>query len=396
MKTKITILIFIVIFIIFGAFILMPGDTDSVLSENREPQSFPVLSFENIFSGSFCPDFEAYLSDNIAFRGKLIEISNKFNSLKGFKGYGYISDVNADLGTGNTELQKGLLVADEKIMEIYKLIPEHRENYISMINHYADKLPDNVNLYSMVIPTQIEFAHSKYSSLADSQKDTINYIYSGVKDKVICIEAYSSLLKHKDEYIYFRTDHHWTTLGAYYAYKAFCLDANVGSADISEFTEYKAENFLGYLYNQAQATELKDKPDTIFYYIKDGINLPFKAKAWENGEIVSYNGAVFNIPGAGAETKYSIFMGGDHSLLDLKTNVNNGRAILVIKDSYANAFMPWLSNSFERVVAVDPRSFGGNIQEIIEEYNITDVLLMNYTLTTNFNEIIEAEKRIYN
>ena len=395
MKTKILITVFVLVFVFFAVLIVMPADVESVLSENREPAKMPEITFESIISGEFFADFETYLSDNIGLRGKLIAISNKFNSLKGIKSYGYISEVNADLGTGDVTTQKGLLIANDKIMEIYKVNPEFRDNYVAMINHYAEKLPEDINLYSMIIPTQIEFSEKQYKELADSQKDTIEYIYSKTDERVNCVDAYSALLNHKDEYIYFKTDHHWTTLGAYYAYREFAKAAGVNGADIGNFEEKKAENFLGYLYNQAQATELKDKPDTIYYYT-DGNKYPFDAWAWENGEIVKYKGAIFNVPEIGVETKYSLFMGGDHSLLDLKSDVNNGICVLVLKDSYANAFMPWLVNSFERVVAVDPRSFGGNISDIVAEYGVTDVLLMNYTLTTNFNEIIQAEMRIFN
>ena len=394
MRTKITVSVFLLMLVVFAVLIVLPADTESVLSENREPATMPDTSIGNIIFGSFCTDFETYLSDNVGLRGKLIDISNRISSLKGIKSYGSISNANADLGTGDTSTEKGLLTTGDSIMEIFKAKPESRDRYIAMVNHYAEKLPEEVKLYSMIIPTQIEFTGNKYAGLADSQLETINRIYSGVDSKVITVNAYSMLEAHKDEYIYFRTDHHWTTLGAYYAYKQFAAAAEVPFVDISEFEENKAEGFLGYLYNQAQATNLKNKPDTIYYYTK-GENLSFKAEAWENGEIVDYSGKLFVPPALGAETKYSIFLGGDHPLLDMPTNVQNGRTILVIKDSYANAFMPWLTNSFERVVAVDPRSFGGDISEVVSEYNVTDVLLMNYTFTTTFEDIIERERTIF-
>ena len=203
MKTKILITVFVLVFVFFAALIIMPADVESVLSENREPAKMPRISFESIISGEFFADFETYLSDNIGLRGKLIAISNKFNNLKGIKSYGYISEVNADLGTGDVTTQKGLLIADDKIMEIYKVNTEFRDNYVTMINHYADKLPENINLYSMVIPTQIEFAEKNYRELADSQKDTIEYIYSKTDERVNCVDAYSALSNHKNEYKYF-------------------------------------------------------------------------------------------------------------------------------------------------------------------------------------------------
>ncbi len=394
MRTKITVAVFLLMLVVFAVIIALPADVQSVLDENREPAQMPEVSLNNILFGSFCMDFETYLSDNVGLRGKLIDLSNSIGGLKGLKSYGSISNANSDLGTGDTSAEKGLLTTDDTIMEIFKEKPETRQNYISMINHYAEKLPENVKLYSMVIPTQIEFTGDKYDGLADSQKETIDIIYSEVYKKVKCIDAYSALKAHTDEYIYFRTDHHWTTLGAYYAYREFAKAAGVTVADISDFEENKAEGFLGYLYNQAQATNLKDKPDTIYYYTK-GDNLSFSAKAWENGSVVDYSGKLFNIPFPGQETKYSIFLGGDHPLLEIDTPVGNNRTVLVVKDSYANALIPWLTHSFDSVIAVDPRSFGGDISQVISEYNITDVLLMNYSFTTTFDDIIQREKEIY-
>ena len=394
MRNKLIIPAFVFMLAAFAVAIALPGDEESVLKENRIPAEMPEISVQNIFFGSFTADFEAYLSDNVGMRGKLINLSNKVGNLKGFKSYGYISNANADLGTGNTEDDKGLLVADGKIMEIFKEKPQAREKYTEMINIYAEKLPENVRLYSMIIPTQIEFQPKKYSSLADSQKNVIYEIYSGAEDRVDCVDAYSALEAHKNEYIYFRTDHHWTALGAYYAYREFAKSADTYAADISEYSENKLEGFLGYLYNQAQATELKSMPDDIYYYTK-GDNFEVNARAWENGEIIDYKTKLLVIPDNSEEVKYSVFLGGDHPLLVIDTDVENSRRILVLKDSYANAFIPWLVGDFERVVAVDPRSFGGELGEVISEYEITDVLLMNYTFTTTFEDIIELEEGIY-
>ena len=394
MKTKLTIASFAAMLLLFAVFIALPADEGSVLSENRNPAVMPEFNLKNLFDGDFCRSFEDYLSDSVGLRGKFIAVSNKIGGLKGLKIYGYITGANADLGTGETDLKKGLLVADEKIMEIFKANSASREKYTQLINYYAGKLPENIRLYCMIIPTQIEFQPEKYSSLADSQNETINEIYLDTDARVYCVDAYSALKAHKDEYIYFRTDHHWTTLGAYYAYDEFAKEAEVSSADISEYTENSLKGFLGYLYNQAKATELINKPDTIYYYTK-GDNIEAEARSWENGSVLNYKTKLFVVPDAGADVKYSVFLGGDHPLLKISTDVKNNRNILVIKDSYANAFIPWLCAGFETVVAVDPRSFKGSLTDVISEYKITDVLLMNYTFTTTFDDIIELEKGIY-
>ncbi len=394
MRKVLSVSAFLIMMALCGILILLPADTDSVLMENREPAAMPDASLGNIFFGDFCQDFESYLSDNVGYRGELIGISNKFSGLKGMDSYGKIINANADLGTGDTSNEKLLLLTDDRVMEVFAEKPESREKYIGMVNHYASKLPGDIRLYSMVIPTQIEFADEKYEGLSDSQLETINAIYSGVDKRVTAVDVYSVLEEHKEEYIYFRTDHHWTTLGAYYAYEQFAAAAGLDSADISEFEEKGAEGFLGFLYNQAQATSLENQPDTIYYYSK-GEPLFFEAKAWENGGVVGYKGKTLVLPGTGEAPKYTIFMNGDHPLLDMQTGIENGRIVLVVKDSYANAFMPWLAHSFERIVAVDPRSFGGDISEVIAEYNVTDVLLMNYSFTTTFDDIISREVEIY-
>jgi len=394
MRARITTTVFCLMLVLFGALLIMPADTKSVEKENRPIAQMPKISIFNIVFGNFRSGFEEYLSDHVAFRGRFIGFAEKFSELKGVDTMGTISNANADLGTGNGTSEKGLLTTYDSIMEIFKEKPEARERYIGMVNHYASKLPENINLYSMIIPTQIEFTGNKYEGLADSQKETIDYIYNGVDSRVITVDAYSALKDHKDEYIYFRTDHHWTTLGAYYAYGKFAERAGVEAVDINNFKENKAENFLGYLYLQAPSSKIRNKPDTIYYYT-NGKNLEFEAKAWENDDIEKYSGKLFVPPYSGEETKYSLFLGGDHPLINMKTNAENGRTILVVKDSYANAFIPWLAHGFERIVAVDPRSFKGDISEVVAEYNVTDVLLINYSFSTTFDDMISMEMGIY-
>ncbi len=398
MKTKLTIASFIGMLVLFAVILVCPADKESVLNENREPASMPKATFENLFEiaptdeGNFFKMFETYLSDNVGFRGALISISDKVNSLKGINIYGSISNVNGDLGMGNASTDKSLLTVNGKIMEVFKENPVARDNYVAMVNHYAEKLPKDIELYSMIIPTQLEFEKKDFSSLQDSQKETIDYIYKNVAGRAKCVDAYGVLKKHSNEYIYFKSDHHWTTRGAYYAYTAFGDTAGFKPANIKDFKENKADNFLGYLFDQAgKPQDILKKPDTIYYYT-NGVNLKVQATAWEEGKVVNYEGRVFKIPASGETTRYDIFMSGDHPQLVVSTEVKNGKTLLIVKDSYANAFMPWVVNNFEKVVAIDPRSFKGELNVLLKEEKVTDVLLMNYVFTTTFDDFIAVEK----
>lgn len=344
----------------------------------------PEFNKETILSGSFMKDFDSYTEDSILFREQFLTASDFIESKKGIKtSYGKIIETQKDIGTGTTK-RSGLLAADGSICEIFTDSMDFESAYINALNYYAYRLEDNIKLYSMLIPTQLEFKNEMYSNVQDSQKKAIDYIYSHLNERTETVDVYSALDRHKSEYIYFRTDHHWTALGAYYAYAKFTDVSQKSCVNKDGFEKNEINGFLGYLYRQANGNDTDVNPDSIEWYdVNKNNNITLTMTGFKDGKESKYKGNLFSRD----KTDYSFFLGGDHPIADIQNSKNpDGDTILIIKDSYANAFLPWITNSYKRVVAVDPRTCKKSMDDIIDEYKPDEVLIMNYIFTATFED----------
>ncbi len=365
--------------------VLLPKDLTAMEKENRELKEMPAFNAQTVLSGSFSKDFEDYLADNVGYRSFFMDISAKIENLKGIKTEsGKIVSANKDLGTGN-QGENQLLVLPDRVMEVYKKDETAQQQYVDMLNLYAQNLPESVRMFSMLVPTQIEFYEKQ--SVADSEKETIDFIYQNVDDRVQTVNVYDALKAHKEEYIYFRTDHHWTQRGAFYGYNAFLETAFGKTETLSSYKMQSRDGFLGYLYNQANDVSLQKAADTIEWFEK-GENVTVQARALEDGKYVDYTAKMYSIPPMTEKPKYNIFMGGDHQFAKLQTANKNGKTLLVVKDSYANALIPLLTADYETILVIDPRSYYGTVSQLIQEYNVDDCLFINYVFTTTFPDFI--------
>ncbi|MBQ2696001.1 MAG: hypothetical protein IJF61_01725 [Clostridia bacterium] len=178
------------------------------------------------------------------------------------------------------------------------------------------------------------------------------------------------------------------TARCFYGYNAFLESAFSTSVQLSDYHVSRRHGFLGYLYNQAKDPTLQKHADTIEMFTK-GENLSFTAKAKENGQMVSYTAQLFKLPAQNESPKYGIFMGGDHQFAEINTENKNGKTLLVMKDSYANTLLPFLVEQYETVLVIDPRNFYSTVTALTEEYDIDDMLFVNYVFTTTFTDFID-------
>lgn len=365
--------------------VLAPKDMSAAERENRELKPMPAFNAETVFSGTFSKDFEDYLADNVGYRSFFMDISAKIDALKGIKTEsGKIVSANKDLGTG-VQGENQLLILSDRVMEVYKKDDAARDAYIQSLNGYAETLPESVRMFSMLVPTQIEFYEKQ--TVADSEKDTIDTIYKNLNDRITTVDAYSALKAGRDEYIYFRTDHHWTQRGAFLGYSAFCKAAFSKTPNLSDYKENSRDGFLGYLYNQANDVSLASHADSIEWFEK-GENVKVEARAFEDGKFVDYETKMYTVPLLSEKPKYSLFMGGDHQFAKMHTKNTNGKTLLVIKDSYANALLPLLTEDYETILVIDPRNYYGKVTDLISEYNVDDCLFINYVFTTTFSDFV--------
>lgn len=393
MKNKLIIGGFLLMLAAFVAVFALPADEKSIESENRTMTELPTLSRSNIFSGKFASQFEEFTGDNIAFRSYLTTASKQLDGIKGITPHaGAVISTNKDIGTGST-IKMTLLFTEDAVMEMYRKNSATEKMYTDAVNLYAKKLPENIELYNMLIPTQLEFQKPIYKNLQDSQSEAIEEMYGMLDERVKSVNVLDTMKEHMDEYIYLRSDHHWTPLGAYYAYREFMLTEGSHSVKNTDYEKHEIKGFLGYLYDRVNTPGIAKQPDTIEWYDVDTeSSIDVKMHKIVGGKLTEYDGVMYDEE----KQNYSFFFGSDHPIVEMTNSKNaGGKTIVVIKDSYANAFAPWLITSYAKVVLVDPRIYKGGFDTILKKFEPDEVLIMNYIFTTSFPDYCDMLKNLY-
>lgn len=251
---------------------------------------------------------------------------------------------------------------------------EGGKDYAQTVSSIKAQVGGDVKFYSMVAPTSGSFylpdnLKNKMASEPDNI-DNINQNLVGVTP----VDAYTALSKHTSEDIYFRTDHHWTQLGAYYAAEEFAKVAGVPFAPLSEYEKFEREGYLGslYGYSNENATMRKNPDKFTFYKPKNNYTVSIYSPQYKYKGEMSFN---FN-----DKSTYMIY-GMDNQINYVKTDCTNGRKLVIVGDSYDNALFLNLTNSFEEIWVCDMRETIGdivycdvNIVDFIKKMGATDVL----------------------
>lgn len=441
------------IFIIVGIILLvglclvfLPRPEYSEL-EKRELNKMPVFTFEEYINSTFTKQFTDYFSDTVPMREQLVTFASNIQKIYGIKSPTFYGDVNIvaddegnsidtapdendDLNLpeddkGNINIDNtaenattsvtedddedidiadfnnnGIIVDGVKMygkdagVMLFGSNKTQAKRYASLINSYKDALGENVNVYNLVVPTSVEFyLPNKFKKYSSSQKDSIDYIYSQLDDDVTSVDAYSVIAQHTDEQIYFRTDHHWTPLGAYYAYTAFAEQLELDYPDISEYTEKIKQGYVGTLYGYTNDSRLKDAPEDFHYFLPPDVD--YTTTYYDYATLKSKGESILFFENATGTNTYSMFLGTDAIHTKIKTNVNNGRKIVVFKESYGNAFVPFLVNSFEEIYVIDIRYFGTNAVQYIKSIGATDVLFIDNVFAANTSKLINGIEKLY-
>jgi len=234
--------------------------------------------------------------------------------------------------------------------------------------------------------------------MQNEQKPAFNLLAATLKTAVL-VDTYAAFEAEKDNYIYFRTDHHWTADGAYIAYREFAKTAGFTPVFRFVMKQGRLDGFLGSLYRQIYADRssalLEQEPDFVQYYepMYETEVINFKDADMKEG----IKGAVLDPEGELGSNLYNVFFGGDMRLLYMHSDVANGRSIIVVRDSYGHAFIPFLANNYEHVYAVEPRYFESfPLAQFIADHNIDELLFVNHSLLATsrywMNWITELEK----
>ena len=251
------------------------------------------------------------------------------------------------------------------------------KTYAAALNRFRQELGEDVNIYSMVVPTAGEYyLPSKYDEYNASHRKSVDSINSQLSEGITAVDAITALGEHTDEPIYTRTDHHWQALGAYYAAEAFAKSAGVPFADLSTYQEVVIDGYVGTMYMYTESVNLLNDPEQFVYYKPS------------NEYTVNYYDTAYNFDMTfplfvkmPVGSSYSTFMGGDATIFRIETDCKNGRKLLIFKDSYGNAEVPFYTGSFEEIYVCDMRYFDLNAVNFIKEQGITDLLFTMCTFS---------------
>ena len=298
-------------------------------------------------------------------------------------------------------IANAIYVWNNQAFELFGGSEDTVEGYVDMVNDLSGKLT-GMNVYSMIIPNHTEMglpARLKDSGDAPttSQADNIKTAYAAMdKSKVTPINAYNYLSEHCNDYIYFKSDHHWTGLGSYYAYTAFADTLGMPKLALEDCTEGTIDGFTGSLYNYAEGIDT----DTVHYW-----QFPYSVTmdiTDDYGNTQTYDSPYFEGE-EGGSLAYGVFIFGDNPLTVMKSSSDKataGRKIAVIKESYGNAFVPYLTCNYEEVHVCDLRSFRDASSVDFPTYcrnnGITDVLFLNGVMSANNADHFDSIEAMFN
>lgn len=276
------------------------------------------------------------------------------------------------------KVQGNLILFGDRAFEYYTYKNGMSQRYADGLNLLEQKLSGKVKVYDLLVPlgSGIMFpdAYAGEYYIEDQRRameDTKNRLNPGIG----FVDAYASLMAHRNEYLYFRTDHHWTGLGAYYAYEAFCKTSGRQPVPLENYEAVTYDGFLGSLYRESQSVEMQKNPDSVTAYkplsdsqmtITDIYGKLSKEGILANGDLVP------------ASDKYCVFIHGDHPFADVENkNLSDGSSCIVVKESYGNAFIPFLIEHYQHVYVVDYRYWNGNLEELVEETGAEELIFVN-------------------
>ncbi len=406
-------------------------------SEKRDLKTFPEFSVEAIISGSYFDDISTWFSDTFPFREQLTRLNTTVKKLSGFDSIAIHGDV--DMGDEipdtpmdvpvteepqtespvipettlpqttepqtteqsnepkpdiKTQSLGAILVAGNSAYEYYNFSSTLAPDFINCVSNIKSAAGNTANVYSMIIPTSMDIelhdAIRKDINSSD-QKKALDYFNASFKNVTAVSSIYDAQKAHRNEYTYFRTDHHWTALGAYYAYDEFCKAKGVAPVPISDYSTISFDGFLGTFYSSSgQSSALGNTPDTVVAYLP---NNNVECTVTEgNGNQFKWE-VITDVSTYAQNLKYLTFIGGDQALVTINNlDITEGSSCLVIKESYGNAFVPFLIPHYKNVYVIDPRHYKGTLSDFTKNNQVDDIIFLANISTTRNNIYIDAMK----
>lgn len=272
-----------------------------------------------------------------------------------------------------------VVIVGDAAYELYTYSDAIADNYALAVNKVAAALDQKADVYDILIPlgSGITFPDNLRDQIKSSdQREAMSSIQAKMDETVKTVDIYDSLMTNRNEYIYFRTDHHWTALGAYYAYEDFCEVKGITPEALDSYETSEFDGFLGSFYNDTNANAtLKANADVVTAYHP---NMDAIMHVTDSRGVEYDSKVIFDESKAAAGLKYSCFIAGDNPITEIENKeLTDGSSCIVVKESFGNAFVPFLVDHYQTIYVVDYRYWKGSISELAQEKNVDDVIFVN-------------------
>ncbi|MGN0587024.1 MAG: DHHW family protein [Oscillospiraceae bacterium] len=354
--------------------VVLPKEEYSEI-ENKYFQRFPKFSAKALFKGDYTDDLETYIADHFA--GRVAWLKGK---------------ANFEFALGKRE-QKDIYILPDRLIEKVGT-PDYTEvdKSIAAINKFAEDNP-SIPVYMMLVPTSAEFYKKEISPYNPNldQKSFIDYVYGGLDSSIMPIDVYSELSANTSEYIFYRTDHHWTSYGAYLAYKAAGAKMGYTALQYSDYSiEHASSEFKGTFYSKVLYDGIKD--DTIDYYFPvDGYDVTSVEVTREYGKEPQVYDSMYMREYLDVKDKYSSFLGENSPIVKITSENPDGKRLLIIKDSYAHCYAPFLTQNYSEITLLDLRYIKISYKKVVDMSEYDRVLFLynasSFSTDTNIKQL---------
>ena len=363
---KIIGLLFILILFVFMVINIAVPDREMSEKENRMLAERPSLTMGTVMNGDFMEQWENYQSDQFAGRDFWRGVKVFLDRL------------------GGARMENGVYIGkgDQLLEEIEVPDDGQSEANLSAIADFAEKYPD-IQTSVMLVPDAACILSDSLPAFAgvEDQRQLLGVAEQRLGDSVNWIDAVSVLNNHVSDKLYYKTDHHWTTLAAFYVFRESAASLGIDGEVGDNFASYTISNDFNGVLAAKSGVGLSEKETIDIYAPTQG----------DDDVVVSYvdegrkTTSLYDSSKLETRDQYGVFLGGNSSVIDIKTVSPEKKRLLVIKDSFANCFIPFLAPYYREIVVVDPRYYSGTIGDIMDAYRITDALVL-YSGNTFFTD----------
>lgn len=325
--------------------------------EKRELQTRPEISITKVLDGRFQKKYESYLRDQFPGRDHWVSFQT-----------------DMELFMGKNEIHNVYIGKNHYLLEHYtekEFDPQQISKNLQALEKFVGKAKQNADVHVMMVPTKSWILREKLPAFAPHYKE--QKFYDALQQKLekedVLISVEPVLDAHKEEEIYYRTDHHWTTLGAWYAYEQYtkAVGGDLQRAQGKKKFRCISKNFYGTTYAKINYARQADKIE--IYEPADKLRVVYNM-----GE--KKTKTLYDVSFLKTADQYSVFTGGNQAVLQITGGIKNGKTLLLIKDSFANSILPFLAEDYEKLVVVDLRQLNVSGDRLLEMFSPTDILIL--------------------